>query len=104
MKKTKKALIGVTTALAATLAGCEEDSANLPEKPSDAECSDWDFEEEEGVWVCDEKGSSRYRSYYYGGAYFGTKNALKADNNYKTYTQTPQFKSGFGSGSKSSGS
>jgi hypothetical protein len=104
MKKTKKALIGVTTAFAATLAGCGDDSANLPEKPQDAECSDWDFEEEEGVWVCDEQGSSRHGSYYYGGAYFATKNALKSNSNYQTYTQTPQFKSGFGSGTKSSGS
>lgn len=50
--KTKWLVGGVVTSLmTGTLFGCAQD---LPPKPNDKSCSDWDWDDELGVWQCDE--------------------------------------------------
>lgn len=105
MSKTKKALTGVTSAILVTgMAGCGDDS-NLPPKPASDQCSDWDWDENLGVWVCDDDSSGYYRNYYYGGSFYRNSSALSKSSNYKSYSNSTSFKgsSGFGSGSKSFG-
>lgn len=111
MSKTKKIIAGISsTALAFGLAGCGDDSANLPPVPNDNACDDWEWDDDDGVWECDDENSSYYRHYYYGGSYFRTKSLLYANNAYKNYKSSSSFKggtvkksTGFGSGSSSFG-
>lgn len=100
MKKTAAMLIGVL-ASATALSGCSE---GRPAKPTDKSCQDYDWDEEEGVWVCDDHSSSHYGYYYHGGRYFSSLGALKNNKEYKSYQKSSSIKSGFGSGSKASGS
>jgi len=100
-------MLGVTTtALTLGLAGCGDER---PPKPTDEACDDWDWDDDQGVWVCDDHNSSRSGYYYYGGKYYKNKNALSKSTDYANYKNSSSFKggskssSGFGSGSKSSG-
>lgn len=101
MNKTTKVLLGAITAIGA--AGCESEET-LPPKPDDLTCKKYEFEYDEGVWECDDKGSPYYGHYYYGGKKFASLAALRNDSNYKKYTKSSTFKKGFGSGTKVSGS
>lgn len=100
MEKTKKVMIGIS-ATAALLAGCSDTTNNLPPKPTDESCRDWEWSEEDGVWQCDESNSRHYGSYYYAGRYFQNKMSLQSNNDYASYKA--QATSGFGTGSKSYG-
>ncbi|MBM7700586.1 glutathionylspermidine synthase [Kurthia huakuii] len=63
MKKTTKIMLGIsTTAMSLGLAGCGKE---LPPKPKDQACRDWDWNDELGVWECDETTSRHYGGYYY---------------------------------------
>ena len=109
MEKTRKVMLGVTTtALAMGLAGCGSSTAELPPKPNDEACDDWDWDDDQGVWICDDSNSS-HRGYYDGGRYYKNKNALLTSTDYANYKNSSSYKggskssSGFGSGSKSYG-
>ena len=109
MGNTRKIMLGVTTtALTLGLTGCSSSSVDLPPQPTDGNCDDWDWDDEQGVWVCDD--DSTYRGhYYYGGRYYKDKNSLLISSDYEKYKNSASFKggtqssSGFGSGSKSYG-
>jgi hypothetical protein len=107
LNKTKKIMIGVTaTALTIGLVRCGTTNADLPPKPTDQSCGDWDWDDEDGVWECDDYSSGHYGHYYYGGTYYRDKSSLVNNNAYKSYKNSSSFKggikasSGFGSGTK----
>lgn len=98
MKKTQWLITGVLTSLiAGTLTGCSQE---LPPKPDDNRCSDWDWDDEEGVWECDDTHSRYFGHYFYGGTFYKNKSALLNSSAYKSYKSSSSFKGGFGSGSK----
>ncbi|MFD3447917.1 hypothetical protein ACFDTO_25320 [Microbacteriaceae bacterium 4G12] len=101
MKKTKKVMIGVIAMLGA--AGCSNQD-NLPPKPNDLECKNYKFSDRNRVWECDDRSSSSHGSSYYGGKRYSSAADLEKDPKYQQYKQSPEFKKGFGSGSKVSGS
>lgn len=107
---TKKIMVGITmTTLTLGLAGCDSDSGELPPQPNDSSCDDWDWENDEGVWECDDNNSNYYGYYFYAGQYYKNKNALIKSSDYSNYKNSSSFKgggttsSGFGSGSKTFG-
>lgn len=106
MGKTQKIMVGVSmTALTLSLTGCDTDSNDLPPKPNDQDCSEWEWGDDEGVWACDDNSSSYYGHYYYGGNYYNNKNSLLTNSDYNSYKNSSSFKggnntsSGFGNGS-----
>lgn len=108
LEKTTKLMAGISaTALTLSVAGCGT-SSNLPPEPTDQNCDDWDWSEEDGVWQCDESTSGHGGSYYYGGRYYNDKKELHSNSDYISYKNSDSFKavkssSGFGSGLKSFG-
>ncbi|WP_404460041.1 aminotransferase yhxA [Sutcliffiella horikoshii] len=113
MTKTKKVLTSVSaTVFALGMTGCGsgyEESSSLPPEPFDDRCNEYEWDNEEGVYQCDDDSSSYYRHYYHGGSFFGNKSSLKKDSSYKNYRNSSTFQSnttpnkGFGSGSSYSG-
>ncbi|MCS0788013.1 aminotransferase yhxA [Cytobacillus oceanisediminis] len=115
LTKTRKMMTGITsTALMLGLSGCGSESQEIPPPPEDSSCTDWEWDEDDGVWECDDSRSSYYRHYYYGGQYFKNKTALYKSKDFLNYKSSSSFKggsnsesgqksSGFGSGKKSYG-
>lgn len=74
--------------------------------PDDENCSDWEFDYEDNIWICNDSSSSYYRNYFFLGTYFATKNMLHKNNEFTQYkssgiikrTNSSVKKSGFGSG------
>ncbi|KGM44621.1 hypothetical protein P9D43_10125 [Neobacillus niacini] len=107
MKKTQWLISGVLTSLMAgtTLAGCSQ-AQDLPPVPEDTDCADWEWDDDEGVWQCDDNRSSHYGHFFYGGMFFHSRSALLNSSAYKSYRSSKSYKSsssfkgGFGSGSK----
>lgn len=98
MTKTKWLVGGVVTSLmTGTLFGCAQD---LPPKPNDNSCSDWDWDDELGVWQCDDSSSGYRGHYFYGGRYYQNKSNFKNSSAFKSYQSSAEFKGGIGSGSK----
>lgn len=101
MSKTKLMMTGVIASLTAVgLTGCAEE---LPPQPKDTACSDWDWNEKDGVYECDDNDSSHYGHSYYSGKYYSNKSALRSSSAFKSYKSSSSFKGGFGSGSRSYG-
>ncbi len=70
--------------------------------PDDPSCDTWDWDDDDGVWECDDYDSPHYGAYYLGGSYFASKSALKKSSSYKSYQSSSDFKggkSGFSKGS-----
>lgn len=116
MKKTGKMLAGVSAAIVGfSLSGCgnNNEMANLPKdvQPDTSSCEDWEWDDSEEVYKCEDRRSSNFGMYYFAGRYFNSVSALRGNQSYKTYksssTSTPikapskitNGKSGFGSGS-----
>ncbi|KFN01606.1 hypothetical protein D0U04_03010 [Bacillus clarus] len=98
MVKTKWLVGGVLTSLmTGTLFGCTQ---NLPPEPNDNSCADWDWDDELGVWRCDDNNSSYRGHYYYGGRYYQDKTTFKSSPEFKVYQSSSEYKGGIGSGSK----
>jgi hypothetical protein len=98
VKKTQWLITGVlTTLVTGTLSGCSDD---LPPKPEDTACADWDWDDEQGVWQCDDNDSRYYGHFFYGGSYYRSKSSLLKSSGYKSYKSSSSFKGGFGSGTK----
>jgi hypothetical protein len=98
VKKTQWLITGVlTTLVTGTLSGCSDD---LPPKPEDTACADWDWDDEQGVWQCDDNNSRYYGHFFYGGAFYRSKSSLLKSPSYKSYQSSSSFKGGFGSGTK----
>ncbi|WP_243290883.1 aminotransferase yhxA [Bacillus sp. FJAT-47783] len=111
MKKTSKLLTGIVSATMVTsLAACSEEEVSLPPVPEDDSCTEWEWDDDDGVWECDDFDSPHYGHYYYGGRTFSSKSSLRKDSAFKSYQSSSSFKgnvgsskstsSGFGSGSK----
>ncbi|MFC4323120.1 aminotransferase yhxA [Litchfieldia salsa] len=101
--KTKKLLAGVTSvAMIASIVGCQN---NTPALPDDSNCDEWEWDDDDGVYECDETTSSYYGHYFYGGSYYSNKASLLKSPSYQNYKNSSSFKGGkgFGSGSSFSG-
>ncbi|MFX3622880.1 MAG: hypothetical protein ACE3JP_02245 [Ectobacillus sp.] len=94
MRKTKRVMLGVTTLLGGTLAGCADEE--LPPKPQDPYCSKFEYDYGDEEWECDEIGSRHYGYYYIGNTAYPDTDDSKST--------TKKLKKGFGSGSKATGS
>ena len=70
------------------------------QKPNDNSCSDWDWDDELGVWQCDDSSSGYRGHYFYGGRYYQNKSTFKNSSAFKSYQSSAEFKGGIGSGSK----
>jgi len=118
MNKTKKVMAGITTtALLLGLSGCgpssqdsyidEDDSEavsqpqqdieplaqdNIPPAPTDSECSDWNWDMDDGVWECNDNSSSHFGHYYHGSRYYGSKALLYQSKEYLNYKSSTNFK------------
>lgn len=100
--KSKQLAAGLmAAAITVTLSGC---GTELPPPPELEGCDDWDWEEELGVYQCDDDDSDFFRGYYYAGKMFKTKDSLKTSKSYIDYSKGSSFKgnSGFGTGVKGS--
>jgi len=100
--KGKKLAAGLMmAALTVSLSGCGN---ALPPVPKQQGCDDWEWDDDLGVYQCDDQGSSNYHGYYYGGSMYRTKSALMGSKSYVNYTKGSSFKgkSGFGTGTKGS--
>jgi hypothetical protein len=104
--KTRKVMVGITTtALTLGLSGCGSNSAEGA-PPNDQNCNDWEWDNDDGVWECDDSRSSYYGHYYYGGRYYKSKSSLlnskdfTSTKNSSTINNGSKTSSGFGSGSK----
>ena len=96
MSKGKKLLAGISSAaLMTAMVGCNSNKTTAA--PNDPECSDWEYDYDDGVWECDDSSSNRYGHYYHGGTYYSNKDSLRKSSSFKSSKS-----SGFGSGSKSS--
>ncbi|WP_027409440.1 hypothetical protein [Anoxybacteroides tepidamans] len=105
MNKTKKMMMSVLTALVAvSTSACNDE--NLPPKPDDPDCDEWEWDASTGTYVCDDDDSSHYRHHFYGGRYYSSKRKLQQSESYKSYQRSAEFKarakSGIGSGTKGS--
>ncbi|WP_458413381.1 aminotransferase yhxA [Schinkia sp. CFF1] len=116
MSKTKKVMVGISSTIVMLgLGGCASDyeSQDIPPAPDDSSCSDWEWDMDDGVWECDDGGSSHYGHSYYRGRYYDSKSSLYKSKDYLDYKKSSSFagisdgsvkkSSGFGSGLKSFG-
>lgn len=130
MGKTTKVMTGIiSTAFMINLAACNSNSddeytssqsQNIPDPPKDSNCSQWEWDEDDGGWECEDRSSHYYGHYFYGGRYYNSKSALYKSSNYTKPSssnknssvnsgsssepnKSVKRSSGFGSGSKSYG-
>lgn len=110
MGKTRKVMAGITTtALTIGLVGCGSNNADVPPPPNDQSCDDWEWDDDDGIWECDDSRSSFFGYYFLAGKYYKNKSSLVKSDAYKSYKNSSSFQggkkksSGFGSGSKSFG-
>ena len=115
MNKTKKLMAGVaSTVMAFGMAGCgqsQEEQAARPAEPTEYDCDDWEWDENEGTYYCDDNRSTHFGAYYFMGMMYANSSAMRSSSAYKKYRNhyqspssgggnTGSFKSGIGSGSK----
>lgn len=97
--KTKKMVTGVISSIIAlSITGCSDEA--LPPKPDNVSCSDWEWDDDLGVWRCDDSSSSHHGSYFHSGKSYKNKSSLIKSADYKSYSSSSSFKGGFGSGTK----
>ncbi len=108
MNQTKKLMAGVATSVMALgLSGCSQSNyQSLPPEPTEYECDDWEWDDDEGTYYCDDRRSSHFGAYYLLGRMFSSKSALRKSPNYANNLSKYQnvqkggYKSGIGSGAK----
>lgn len=139
LNKTKKVMAGISaTALLMSAAACNNQQTlpdkgsspagngqdwsaagdqDIPPVPEGTDCSDWKWDDKEGVWSCDDQRSSYFGHYFFAGMFFANRSMLYRSNDYMKYKDSSSFKgarldsnfknsspkgsSGFGSGSRS---
>ena len=90
---------------------------DIPPEPEGTDCSDWQWDDEDGVWECDDNRSPYFGHYFFAGMFFANRSMLYKSNDYMKYknsssfkgarldsnykNRTPKGSSGFGSGSRS---
>ncbi|WP_394191138.1 hypothetical protein [Paenisporosarcina quisquiliarum] len=98
MSKTKKLMAGVATSiLALGMTGCSQNETNQDE-PTGYDCDDWEWDDDEGTYYCDDTRSAHYGGYYFLGNMFSSKSAFKKSSGYSSHISS--YKSGIGSGTK----
>ncbi|AUM64918.1 hypothetical protein GOP56_02995 [Brevibacillus sp. 7WMA2] len=108
MNQTKKVVskVAAIALVSMGIAGCSS-SESGPSLPEDRNCGSWDYDGDDDVYKCSDRSSSYHGSYYHAGSYYSNKNQLYESSSYKSYRNSSSFKSssrsGFGSGSHSSG-
>lgn len=99
VSKTKKLITGaVASIFAVGLTGCSD--PGLPPPPDNLECNDYEWDDDLGVWECDDYDSRYYGHFFYGGKVFSSKSSLLKSQTYKSYKSSSSFRGGFGSSSK----
>lgn len=94
-----------------------KEDQDIPAVPEGTNCTDWEWEAEDGVWECDDNNSPYFGHYFFAGMFFANRSLLYKSNDYMNYKKSPSFKgarldsnykntspkgsSGFGSGSRS---
>jgi hypothetical protein len=75
------------------VAGCsgDENSVQLPPKPTDKGCQNWSFDSKRGVWQCQKSSTGHSGAYYYGNRYYSTENDLSKSSSYQTYKSSSSF-------------
>lgn len=97
--KTKKLMTGAMASIFAVgLTGCND--PDLPPPPEGTDCNDFEWDDDLGVWECDDYDSRSYGYFFYGGKLFSSKSSLLKSSGYKSYQSSSSFKGGFGSSSK----
>lgn len=98
MSKTQQLMAGVATSvLALGMTGCSQNET-LPPEPTGYECDDWEWDDDEGTYYCDDRRSSHFGSYFLLGSLFSSKSALRKSSKYSSHISG--YKSGIGSGTK----
>lgn len=98
MSKTKKLMAGVATSiLALGMTGCSQNETSQDE-PTGYDCDDWEWDDDEGTYYCDDTRSAHYGGYYFLGNMFSSKSAFKKSSGYSSHISS--YKSGIGSGTK----
>ena len=92
MSKTQKLMAGVTTSVMALgLSGCgqnqSETTTSMPSEPTEYECDDWEWDDEEGTYYCDDRNSTHFGGYYFLGNMFSNKSALRKSSGYSSFQQ-----------------
>ncbi|MGP7818675.1 aminotransferase yhxA [Niallia sp. 01092] len=96
MGKTTKVMTGIiSTAFMLNLAACNNQTdeeytttQKNPDPPSDANCDKWEWDDDDGVWECEDRHSSHYGHYFYGGSYYNSRSALHNSKYYKSPTSS----------------
>lgn len=65
---------------------------DIPPVPEDQSCVEWEWDLDDGVWECEDDGSSYYGHYYYGGRYYSSKPDLYKSTEYINYKNSSTFK------------
>ena len=98
MSKTKQLMAGVATSvLALSMTGCSQNQA-IPDKPTGYDCDNWEWDNDEGTYYCDDQRSPHFGSYFLLGSLFRSKSALKKSSAYSNHISN--YKAGIGSGTK----
>lgn len=98
MSKTKKLMAGVSTSvLALGMTGCSQNET-YQDEPTGYDCDDWEWDDDEGTYYCDDTRSAHYGGYYFLGNMFSSKSAFKKSSGYSSHISN--YKSGIGSGTK----
>lgn len=105
----KSAALAAMLLTGTTLAACD-DVEERAQKPNNPDCEDLEYDNDEGVWYCDDETN---HGYYYGNTYYPTKSDMHKSNAFKkgTHSVKPSKSSpksgtktsGFGRGSSSTG-
>lgn len=61
-------------------------------RPDDPNCSQWNWDDDDGVWECEDSGSSYYGHYFHGGRYYKSKPELFKSTDYMNYKKSSAFK------------
>jgi hypothetical protein len=96
MSKTKQLMAGVASSVFLLgMTGCSQNEA-LPEEPTGIDCDDWEWDDDEGTYYCDDTRSPHYGGYFFLGNMFSSKSAFKKSSGYSNHISS--YKSGIGSG------
>lgn len=92
MLRTKKMLKTATAALVGlSVVGCSDSKVTTDEISPDLNpnraggCREWNWDDKEGVYVCDERNHSNLGYYYFAGRLFQNAKLLHRDSKYKSY-------------------
>lgn len=89
-----KGILVVASAAGLTfgMAGCSDGSSvQQPPKPKDSGCQNWKFDDQKGVWKCQQSNAGHAGAFYYGNRYYSSANDLTSSSAYKSYKSSSSF-------------